>query len=320
MCALHFVFGDDPFQIEERGSQLRIPDAETVSFASDFKLEELAQSLQNWGLFSTNRVILIRNPWFLYKTVTDSDIATIQAQFESVGTDASLLVVILCTDKVDQRKKLVTWLKKNASISEYTAFKDWEQQKVVDWIGKRALAHGKKTQPEAAILLEQLHGTDLQTLANELEKLSIFIGDTLVITTADILATTGGTSGRIFQLTEGLKTRSLSKSLAATHSLLQAKEEPVKLLGLVASTVRLYLQCRLGIDAKLPLADLAKKIGKNPYFLKQIIPLVQTHYPLKELKRIYTHLAKTDTAIKSGQLSGPTAIELLVTRVCHPEV
>jgi len=310
-----FVFGDEPFLIEDFLRKEKAKQEDWCHLEGDFELSQLAVALQNLSLFSSQPIFMI-NPWFLNKSIEDKALLSLQSLLQDAHLNSSITLLIGCPQKIDQRKKLVSWLKKNSVTQEFKGFKDWEQDKVLVWLKNRALDLGKSLTHPAAILLEQLGGTDLRYLASELDTLVTYIGTKETVEPTDILAISTGASGRLFQFTEALKNRNMENALLNLDRLFDNNEDPVKLLGFIAATLRLYLHISVGLSQKLSVTDLAQKIGKNPYFIKQLLPSVQQHYTHAHLIRLFDYLRTTDLGIKTGKTTPQIAVTLLTVEIC----
>ena len=311
---LTFIYGDDPYLIETQLTSLRKQTGDLRLFSDQADLNELADACISLDLFSADRLVILRNPWFLYKTVTDEQINFIQHLLN--GPERSHPVIISCTTKVDMRKKLATWLKKTAICHECNGFKEWEQEKISRWIINQAQEKGKKIALPASLALVELGGNNLQFIGAELEKLSVFLGQRDTISVEDIHHVSAGASGRLFQFTEAIKEKNLHNALQGMSRLLENSEDPIKLLGVLGASIRLYLQLRHGLDTHVPPATLAQRLGKNPFFLKLLTPTIQKKHSLSFLKSALHRLCEIDVQIKSGRLSAHSGLQLMVIHFC----
>jgi DNA polymerase-3 subunit delta len=314
---LSFVFGEETFLVEKYLETLKKNTEEVIQISGPNLMSEWAIQGQSLSLFSAEKVIVLTSPWFLEKAPTEPENKAILAQLEAARTSPDP-TVIWCPSKVDLRKKWASWLKKNVPTTEFVAFKDWEQQKVMGWIQDWGKSLGKKISTESAVILEQMGGTNLRYLASEIEKIAVFCGEKQEITPQDILAVSAGASGRIFMLTEALKSKDLPTALQALSRLKEDNEDPIKLMGLVVATLRFYLQILDGYRRKRSLPDMAQELGKNPYFLKQVAPVVQKKYTLESLQKAYCKFSELDLAIKSGRMSAQKALEIGVIKALAP--
>ena len=89
--------------------------------------------------------------------------------------------------------------------------------------------------------------------------------------------------------------------------------DPLPLFGMIVRQFRLLIQVRELVDEN-PAQDhfsIAKQIGSHPYPIKKLMPQVKL-FTLEQLKKIFHQLSEVDQAIKTGQLEGTLALDLLI--------
>jgi DNA polymerase III subunit delta len=313
MIQAAFIFGDESFLVEEDVTRLMAPFStnEKDTFEGVFDMDSLVQASSMSGLFATKKMIILKNPWFLSKAVPDSDIDKLK-HFLSTSEEAGHYVLIYQLGSVDQRKKAAGILKKQCQVTHHQVYKDWEQDKVLQWITARGKSIGKTVSRDAALALEEIGGTNLRQLAGELDKCAVYIGDKDTISADDIKALCASATTSIFDFNEAMKKHNRSQMILSLTRLLEHGEDPIMLLGLTTANIRLYTQLiALSAEGLRPDA-IAKAIGKNPYFIQKLIPEVKRSYTLDALKEAYTILADTDVAIKSGKKKPKVALELAI--------
>ncbi len=311
-----FIFGDESFLVEENVTRLIAPFGinQRDTFEGVFDIDALLQSSSMSGLFSTKKIIILKNPWFLSKAVSEPDIEKLK-QFLSTSQDAGHMILIYQLGSVDQRKKAAGILKKKCSVTQHHAYKDWEQDKVLQWISDRAKKIGKELTRDAALALEEIGGTNLRQLAGELDKCAVYIGDNTEITADDIKALCASATTSIFDFNEAMKQHHTPNMIQSLTRLLDHGDDPVMLLGLSTANIRLYTQL-IALSAEGLRSDaIAKAIGKNPYFIQRLLPEVKKAYDLDTLKKAYTLLADADFAIKSGKKKPKVALELAILSI-----
>ena len=96
--------------------------------------------------------------------------------------------------------------------------------------------------PGAFGLFRELVAPDLREMANELEKLSLYVGKRAEITDTDVRAICSASrQSVIWELTDALGARSLSKALRALDNLLSHGDQPIGILMMLAAQFRLML-------------------------------------------------------------------------------
>lgn len=316
MSTITVVFGEESFSVEEHVDALLkdYPSSDRETFEGVFELDAVIQSLSTSSLFASNKIVVLKNPWFFSKAPTDAQLK-VYAQFLDAAESSDFPCLIYQLGSVDQRKKAVTQLKKKTKFHIYQPFKDWEQDKVLDWIKSRAQQCGKTMDHDAALALEEIGGTNLRQLAGELEKCSVYVGNASTITRADITSLCAPATTSIFEFNEAMKKRNASQCLKALHRLLSHGEDPIRLSGLIVSNLRLYTQLLSLSQEGKSVNDIAKDIGKNAFFLKNVLPDIKRNYSLPDLKNAVIRFADCDYAIKSGKMKPDVAVKLTMATI-----
>ena len=307
-----YVFcGEEPYLIKQSIEQLKQQHAAAhlVQFSDQFNLNELRDCVNMNSLFSASQLILIKNPWFLSKAPSDTELSLIKSIISTISSTPHTLVIYVF-GAIDQRKKLAAFLKKNSAFTIHNPFKEWEQDKIFQWLKAALQTRHKTIDQNALIALEQIGGTQLQLLSNELDTLCLYLGDRTHITVDDIKAMSADQSANTFNLIEALQT---GQRAAITHCLtllLRSGEDPIRLLGLIVSQIRLYIQLLQLQAQRLPAASIAKSLGKSPYYIQKLLPSLTKAYQLPDLIQRLQELANADFDIKSGRKKPVDALRL----------
>ena len=200
------LFGEETFLVEEKAAKWHQPDAFVEKMEGVIDLSQLMQLIQSDSLFSPQTHIILKRPHFLTQALTDAEFNTFKRLIDTALASPHRLLLIF-PDKLDQRKKVIQFLKKTVDCVECVPFKDWEQDKVLQWIRQRGSALGKSIAPEAAMAIEQIGGTQLRILAAEIDKIAAYVGNQPSIEIADMEALASGGGASIFQLSEAMKRR-----------------------------------------------------------------------------------------------------------------
>jgi DNA polymerase-3 subunit delta len=203
------VCGDDDFGVKERarevfgkwgaeigGSDHEIIDA-TVNNSSEAlsALSKLRAALQTLPFFGSGKVVWLRNCNFMgeeraaeAQAVTEnlSDLAQELKAF--VWQNVRLLV---SAGKVDKRKTFYKTLEKIGSVEVFAGWsaedRNWADQ--AENLASRIIGQlGKEISGEALGRLVTYTGPHARALRNEIEKLSLYVGDRARINTADVEA------------------------------------------------------------------------------------------------------------------------------------
>ena len=296
----YFFYGSESFLINEhiQAIKSKLPNANCCYFDSDVDFNEVLNATQSTGLFASETLIVIKNPIWLKNKLSDALTKKWIDLFKSSLSEQTCMIIANYSS-VDMRKKIPACLKKSFETKLLEPFKDWEQDKFLNWISTRIKKKNKSIASDALEMLATISANSLEQCAGEIETLSVFISDKPHIELADIKAFCTQEQATLYDFSESIKNRNYSQCYTLLQHLKKAGEEPIKLLGLVAANFRLYLQvlslAHLGEHA------IAKRLGKHPFFVKQILNSIKRKYSVHDVSEIIKQLATFDFEIKSGQ-------------------
>jgi len=307
---IDFIFGENTFLVEQHVQRVKnaFPDASHEQFKDKVDLDCLFQSISTESLFSSQKLIIIKNPSFL-RSISDTEMATLKRIVTQMAGQTDHIVIYDQGKTLDQRKKAVAFLKKNANTTQHATFKDWEQDKARAWLVEYLQQKGVAIDRDAITALEDSVGLDLQALASEVEKLMIYIGDSRQITRADVIAQAGPRHRSMHQFSDAFKNRNAAACISACQCMMDDGDDPVRILGLVTANMRLYIQMlSLAEEGQSP-AQIAKTLGRHPYFIQTLLKEVKAQHTVHLLKDGYRILAQTDVQIKTGKMPPAAALK-----------
>lgn len=304
------ISGEESFLIEQEYNKTvsLFPNLSIDILPSTISLSDLLQRVIGGNLFSPSLLFILKNPLILQSTPSDKDLAELKRLFYEL-TQSPHHLVILCHFSLDARKKATKLIKESSTFHVFTAFKDWDQTKVLEWIPQIASSYGKKISREATWALEQINGHNLQQIKQDIHAISTFIGDRPSITDQDVLAMSAPLASSAYKFSEAMKQRDIKTMVKLSKILLETGEDPIRLSGLITSNLRLYIQLASGQQQGLSIDNIATKIGKNGYFLKKIWETAAKKYTCPDLIRLISLFATLDLEIKSGKIKPAYGLE-----------
>ena len=160
--------------------------------------------------------------------------------------------------------------------------------------------HGKAISAEAARLLVELVGTDMGLLDQELAKLAVFVGEGKKIDTGDVDRLVGHSREEsVWKLFDLIGVGQTAAALAHLDRLLTQGEEPLALLGAMASKLRSFAKAyRLTTVGK----SLSAAMGEAgvPAFTRQGAEEAMRHLGGRRLNVLYDWLLETNRGLKGG--------------------
>ncbi|MGO8930101.1 MAG: DNA polymerase III subunit delta [Limisphaerales bacterium] len=265
---LVLVCGEDDFAVKQRAKQIylqwteelggmdhEIIDASVSHSGEALKaLAKLREAMQTLPFFGTGKVIWFQDCNFLSderaatKDVLES-LAALADELKEFAWQNVRLLISAC--KVDKRKGFYKALDKLGAVESFAGWsvddRDWASQ-VEAWARKGLLARQKEISDEALAELINRVGPNARQLDNEVEKLSLYVGDRKEIEFDDVATIcTRNKMARAFALGDALGDRDLPRVLARLdEALWDVKLDPQKseiglLYGLIAKVRAMLL-------------------------------------------------------------------------------
>src|SRR5215471_1715201 len=252
-------------------------------------------------MMSARRVVRIRN----FGKLKDKDEEVLQSY---IDRPVETSVMILIADDLDKRKKLAKSLMAGAAF-EFQPLKSNELQ---TWIKAYLKKQRTEIEPRALQRLIEVVSSNLQTVANELNKLA-----TAALPSGHItLELVGELVGRSrehmnWELTDHILARNRRAALKTLRDLFDDGVEPVMLTGLIAGTVRRMALAKALLSNGASPAKIFSEI-RMPSF-KQSSYLATLHQlDSATLARTIQRVAETDVAIKTSKATPRMQMEMLV--------
>jgi DNA polymerase-3 subunit delta len=248
---LVLVCGEDEFAVKQRAKRLylqwseeiggmdhEIIDASVSNSGDALKaLGRLREALQTLPFFGSGKAVWFQNCNFL----GDERAAMTQAVTESLAAFAQELKsfswqnvrLLISAAKVDKRKVFYKTLDKLGQVESFAGWslddKNWADQAEM-WARKAFQARQKEISDEALGELINRVGPNARQLDNEVEKLSLYVGNRPEIEFADVVAIcTRNKAARAFALGDALGDRDLPRLLRRLdEELWEVKLDPQK--------------------------------------------------------------------------------------------
>lgn len=231
-----------------------------------------------------------------------------------VANPVQTTCLVLAGPKVDMRKGFYRELSKAATTVQFWPLFD---NQIPAWIRKRVQEQGKQISSDALRILQNFVGTNLREMANEIDKLGIYLYERETIEKRDVETVVGATKvNSVFDLADSVAERKLTDSFQILHSLLEAGESGVGIVWILArrffTLAKVYQLKKNQTSAE----EIARKAKIRPFLVSSY--LRQSGYLLPvELERAFQLLLEADMNLKSSYQNPKLILELLVYRLCR---
>jgi len=273
-------------------------------YGSKASVQEVVAVASAFPMMSEKRIVIIKE---FEKLATSEPAKEILAAYLQRPLESTLLLLI--AGEADLRKKPFTDLRKHSTVVECKSPYDNE---IPDWIVEQVKTAGRSISPDAVVLLQEQVGNSLRALANEIEKIMIYIGDQKNISLDHVTAVVGASKGyTIYDLQNAIGAKNLERAMSILTPMLQHGQSPQ---AIIIMLTRFFIQLWKLSDPgvlRLPSADLAKEVNVHPYFLRTLRQF-QSNYSQKHLESNFRVLLQADKILKSTGRHPQIVLDLLV--------
>jgi DNA polymerase III subunit delta len=290
----HREFALGKYDLQETGLSEVIEDAETPPFMVPRKVIVARPALFFTGQKDTSKV---EHP------------VDRLLQYIFRPTDFSTLIFIVEAEKLDERKKVVKALKDKGAVFPFLPL---SAEDLTAWVRSESTRRGIDIAHEAVETLVLYTGGNLQALAGELDKLALYAGRSTQIDRETVEKLVVPTMEQnIFILIDEIVRLRLEKALHMFYELLKQKEEPVKIVILIARQFRIMAQVKELTRQGYSQQQIAGQVGVHPYAVKIAAEQAKS-YTTAQLAEILSDLADLDHKMKSGKIDKVLGLELFL--------
>ena len=282
-----------------------------VIYGQDATVMQIADNARRYPVMASRQVIIVKEAQQLKGP--DGLVSYLKAMNPSC-----VLVLCFMGKSADKRTEFWKTAQKYCEILESVPFRDYQMQ---EWITTYLKEKKTSIEPQAAALLADFLGTDLQRVVMELDKLFILIPEGTWAITTDMVENSVGIN-RDFSpftmfkhLTDG--------NFAGVQPIVQYfsendKKYPlvmiISLLYVHLSRILLYHALRME-NPSLSQEGIGKLMGGNYYFFKEIIQ-ASRFFTFRRTVRAMELLCFYDSKYKSSDRGEASDGELLMEMVC----
>lgn len=209
-------------------------------------------------------------------------------------------------------------LKTAAEIgAQINYFAEPDKNSLRPWIIKRVQEYQAAIEPDAADLLGRLVGADLRTLNNEIEKLTLYVGNQRPIRRADVeLLVPYQEESEDFGLAGAIGQRNSRKAYDQLRKLLDEGKHPMGILASIAAQVRGLLEVKDLAERGLSPAEIARLKGWRSDYAARMRMKEAANFSVTRLEDILELLLEIDLNIKTGRIDSLLALDTLIARLC----
>jgi DNA polymerase III subunit delta len=225
--------------------------------------------------------------------------------------------LVITGGKISDKNPLLQELMKITKVKVFPVLKG---APLNQWVEKRVAsrAKNKKISVKAVSLLARLVGSDLWTMANEVDKLILFTGDRS-IEEADVKAVVSSAQeAGVFSMVDAIIEQRIGPAQELLQQLFRQGMAPAQILVMLSRQVRIIYQVKEMRTNGKPRGEMMGKLGLNSEFVLRKAWDQAERYSPARINEVYHQLLEADIAIKTGKLDGELALDILIAEMGRP--
>lgn len=293
---VYFLYGDESYFIDQVMDKIEhsiLPESEKsfnqVSlYGREVDFKQVADHARQFPMMAERKVVLLKEAHFM------RDFDMLQSYFENPSPHT--ILAIAYKKSTDKRKKVFKTLLKESVTLESKKLYD---NQVAPWIEKYIQSKERKIHPRSAMIMASMLGSDLNKIANEINKLCLLVEEGAVIEESLVFEQIGlSKEFNIFEMQSAISARDLNKAMGiAEHFAENHKDHPLP--RELASLTNHFQKLSLA-KAHVNLGDVefARKVGLySPRFAREY-KLGAKLYSFEEITGSFRHLLEADKKSK----------------------
>ena len=266
------IWGADDFLndylVRSYAKEDRFKDLEhvTVDCESD-GLDELIASLTESSLFSEQKFIVVKNPFFLTAKVSkklQKQIDDLQKIFENLADLEDVVVIVASYEKIDRRKKLTKTVLKQFNVVE-PQIRPYEVASTTKALIKD---EGYIITQSALQLLIERSDQVIDTILSNYQKLKMVATDNKITEKSVMQNVDLSLAQNIFAILESALDKNYREAVERLDNQLREGTNPIQLLAVFENQLELILVVKILAQRGRSEPQIVKELGVHPYRVK----------------------------------------------------
>jgi len=316
---LYFFYGEERLLIDELQSLFLKKALEPherdfnqdIVYGAEAEATSVLALCASYPVMAQRRVVVVRD----FDKLKENQLFSTYAQ----NPNPHAVVLLVCGDRPNLTMKPYRALKDKAASAE---FKPLYERQIPGWIKKRIEASGYQIEPSAVQMLAEYVGTNLQSIATEIEKLITYVGHKEKITDSDVVQASGQIRGfSVFELQRAVGEGRYSDSMRITERMLQkasnTRSESLMIVAVLTGYFNKLWKLTVCQAKRMSEKAMAQRIGVPFFFIKQYLSSLNV-FNITAIERAFEVLLAADYELKGGSSRDSRLVLTLMLRRLIP--
>jgi DNA polymerase-3 subunit delta len=299
----YLLYGDESYLVERAADAIlkRLGGAQgsvRVRAGDDRLSDRVQEALRTGSLFGGAPIVMVQGVDALREDEQDALLALIPA-------DPSAHLLLIGTAPDLRRRLYATCVRQGWGFE----FGRLPVSRVPAWLREEAAVRGHPLTSDAAQLLVELVGPDLRLAANEMEKLSLYVGAGNPIDADAVGAVVGSLRTRsMLELADSLQRRSVGPAVALLRQLVTQGSHPIAIVAFMAGQIRRMTAARSLLRAGCSSEEVGRRLGMSSWVAERVCEGAR-RFESATLRSALAELAGIDLTLKSSRLPAQVVLE-----------
>lgn len=310
------IWGADDFLndylVRSYAKEDRFKDLEhvTVDCESD-GLDELIASLTESSLFSEQKFIVVKNPFFLTAKVSkklQKQIDDLQKIFENLADLEDVVVIVASYEKIDRRKKLTKTVLKQFNVVE-PQIRPYEVASTTKALIKD---EGYIITQSALQLLIERSDQVIDTILSNYQKLKMVATDNKITEKSVMQNVDLSLAQNIFAILESALDKNYREAVERLDNQLREGTNPIQLLAVFENQLELILVVKILAQRGRSEPQIVKELGVHPYRVKLAL---RNRLKINKLENLLRDAIDLEFKYKNGTYREDNFLKLFILNV-----
>jgi len=312
VSGIYLFYGEEVYLIDFYINKIKelvpdngFPDFNLLQFdGKTASLREIGDALDGFPMMTDKRLIII-NDSGAFASKSNAETKDFYLTIPDILQDDTVL--IFRETDVDKRGSVYKTVSKSGKAVEFAHLSDTD---LITWVIREASQHGKKITRDNAELLVSISDRGIETLKNEVDKLSSYAEEEISAAIIEKLASRS-MEARTFDLCDFISAGDADKAIRLFYEIKTNEQSAFPVIYLLYSSFEKSLKAQLLNSIGEPMQSMMSAIGTSMFALKKYLNTAK-HFSRKNLMEILKLIPELDLAVKRGELEQWHAAEKLI--------
>ena len=325
LSSLYLLYGEELFLIENNLKKIKTLFGECVKginyiLIDEQNVSEIISDIETPSFGYEKKLIIARNTGLFKKEAKkkSGDSSKLKDKItqyinENIKIINESVILVFIEEEADNKSELYKAIEKNGIVCKVDFQKPIQIEQRI-----KTICNGYKVQIDSQTIKYFIEccGTNMQDLINEIRKLIEYAGTNGTIKKEDIdKLSIKKLESVIFDLTDDLGKKDITRALQVLKNLIYAKEPLAKILITLYNHFKKLYITKMALNTNKDLAS-SLNLKPNQIFLTTKYKVQSKFFTEKDLRNIIQELCDLDYNFKSGKIDLQVGLETVLCRYC----